>query len=148
MLVARINGETINDEEESSRGCPSNPAGSPSSRKSNSSCAKPRQRPFLSLGSNPTLGMHQRPCRAPRPPKVKPQFFGLSRNGRPISVAQPVEFVGKFPGPRIPKIRTHCGHETSARHECQPYLSDFIGAGCRSRTRDLLITNQLLYRLS
>ncbi|SRR5579883_1508959 len=25
---------------------------------------------------------------------------------------------------------------------------DFIGAGCRSRTRDLLITNQLLYQLS
>jgi hypothetical protein len=24
----------------------------------------------------------------------------------------------------------------------------FIGAGCRSRTRDLLITNQLLYQLS
>jgi hypothetical protein len=25
---------------------------------------------------------------------------------------------------------------------------DFIGAGCRIRTRDLLITNQLLYQLS
>lgn len=27
-------------------------------------------------------------------------------------------------------------------------LSDSIGAGCRIRTRDLLITNQLLYQLS
>jgi hypothetical protein len=27
-------------------------------------------------------------------------------------------------------------------------LGCFDGAGCRSRTRDLLITNQLLYQLS
>ncbi len=29
-----------------------------------------------------------------------------------------------------------------------PQTLDFCGAGCKNRTRDLLITNQLLYQLS
>ena len=37
-------------------------------------------------------------------------------------------------------------HNGSAPCECQPV--DFIGAGERNRTLDLLITNELLYQLS
>ncbi|CAI8999202.1 hypothetical protein EMIT0196MI5_90159 [Pseudomonas sp. IT-196MI5] len=39
-----------------------------------------------------------------------------------------------------------CGGQTKGLHRCKPLFLN--GAGTRNRTRDLLITSQLLYHLS
>ncbi len=38
--------------------------------------------------------------------------------------------------------------ETAGLNEKQPLNPACIGAGCRTRTRHLMITNQLLYQMS
>ncbi len=55
------------------------------------------------------------------------------------------EFVAHAP---VTWLHTSARNSRWAEAENLSQPIEFIGAGCRSRTRDLLITNQLLYRLS